>query len=99
MKLRNIPEEAKLTVAYGSLTGEMSKTWTETMIDQIIDYTTFKKELLKTSWSSSQQSLVRCKLYQDKYTKHSNLSLSAYFLKHATLASYLDPKPTEVEII
>jgi hypothetical protein len=40
-----------------------------------------------------------CKLYQDKYTKHSNLSLSAYFLKYATLASYLDPKLTEVEII
>jgi hypothetical protein len=69
------------------------------MIDQITDYGTFKQELLKTWWSPPQQSLVRCKLYQDKYTKHSNVSLSAYFLKYATLASYLDSKPTEVEII
>jgi hypothetical protein len=69
------------------------------MIDQITNYDNFKQELLKTWWSTPQQSLVRCKLYQDKYTKHSNLSLSAYFLKYATLASYLKPKPTENEII
>jgi hypothetical protein len=90
LKLRNIPEEVKLTIAYRSLTGEMSKTWVDTMIDQITDYGTFKQELFKTWWSPLQQSLVRCKL---------NLSLSAYFLKYATLASYLDPKPTEIEII
>jgi hypothetical protein len=79
--------------------GEMSQAWAETMIEQINDYSTFKQELLKTWWSPFQQSLVRCKLYQGKYTKHSKLSLSAYFLKQATLASYLDPKPTEVETI
>jgi hypothetical protein len=42
IKLRNIPEEVKLTIAYRSLTGEMSKTWAETMTDQITDYGTFK---------------------------------------------------------
>jgi hypothetical protein len=38
-------------------------------------------------------------MYQGKYTKHSKLSLSAYFLKQVTLVSYLDTKPTETEII
>jgi hypothetical protein len=38
-------------------------------------------------------------LYQDKYDKHSNLSLSAHFFKYATMASYLDPKPSDTEII
>jgi hypothetical protein len=27
------------------------------------------------------------------------MSLSVHFLKYATMASYLDPKPTEVEVI
>jgi hypothetical protein len=99
IKLRNIPEGIQLTVAYRSLVGEMSKTWAETMVEQINDYPSFKRELLKTWWSPSQQSLVRCKLYQGKYTKNSKLFLSAYFLKQVTLVSYLDPKPTEVETV
>jgi hypothetical protein len=77
IKLRNVPEGIQLTVAYRSLVGEMSKTWAETMVEQINDYPSFKRELLKTWWSPSQQSLVRCKLYQGKYTKNSKLSLSA----------------------
>jgi hypothetical protein len=99
MRLRNIPEEIKLTLAFRSLGGETSQAWVETMMEQIIDYPAFKRELLKMWWSPSKQSLVRCQLYQGKYNQHMNLSLSAYFLKQVTMASYLEPKPTEIEII
>jgi hypothetical protein len=99
MRLRNIPDEIKLTLAFRSLVGETRQAWVETMMEQIIDYPGFKRELLKMWWSPSKQSLVRCQLCQGKYNQHMNLSLSAYFLKQVTMASYLEPKPTEIEII
>jgi hypothetical protein len=37
--------------------------------------------------------------YQGKYDRGSGLSLSAYFLRQATTASYLAPKLSPVEII
>jgi hypothetical protein len=99
IKLKNIPAECRLAVAYRSLSGVMSKQWAETIISQLNNYETFKQEFLSTWWSIAQQSLVKCSLYQDKYNKQSNLSLSAHFFKYATMASYLDPKPSDTEII
>jgi hypothetical protein len=63
------------------------------------DYEAFRSAFLKTWWSDSRQSLVRCSLYQGRYNRSSNLSLSGYFLKYATMASYLNPRPSEVEVI
>jgi hypothetical protein len=99
INMRNVPNTCKLTIALRSLNGIMNKQWSETMVNQIQDYENFKREFLKVWWSASQQSLVKCKLYQDKYDYKSNLTLSTHFFKYTTLASYLDPKPTEIEII
>jgi hypothetical protein len=99
IKLKNIPDEIKMVLAYLSLNGALSKQWAETIINRISSYEIFKQEFLSTWWSISQQSLVKCSLYQDKYNKQSNLSLSAHFLKYATMASYLDPKLSDIEII
>jgi hypothetical protein len=99
IKLKNIPNECKLSIVFRSLNGITSKQWAETMVNQFTNYENFKQEFLKVWWSTSQQSLVKCSLYQDKYNQQSNLTLSAHFLKYTTLASYLNPKPSEVEII
>jgi hypothetical protein len=69
IKLKKIPNEGKLILAYRSINGEMSKQWIETIINRIKDYENFKQELLNTWWSTSQQSLVKCSLCQDKYSK------------------------------
>jgi hypothetical protein len=42
---------------------------------------------------------MKCSLYQGKYNRQSSLSLSVIFLKCATVASYLDPKPTDAEVV
>jgi hypothetical protein len=99
MKLKGIPREFKLTVAYRSIVGHISKQWVETVSRDIQDYDEFKQAFLKTFWSTTQQSLVRCNLYQGKYNRSANLSLSGYFLKYATMASYLDPTPSVVEVV
>jgi hypothetical protein len=77
----------------------MSKQWVETVSRNLTDYEAFKRAFLNTWWSATRQSLVKCSLYQEKYNRNSNLSLSGYFLKYATIASYLEPRPTDVEII
>ncbi|PNF23350.1 hypothetical protein B7P43_G14060 [Cryptotermes secundus] len=65
----------------------------------VADYEAFKKACLNTWWSTSRQSLVKCTLYQSKYDRRSGLSLSGYFLKHVTMASYLGPRPSDGELI
>jgi hypothetical protein len=99
MRLKSIPKALELTVAYRSIIGQMSKQWVETVTMNLKDYDEFKREFLRVWWSQSKQALMRCRLYQGKYNRSSNLSLSGYFLKHATMASYLDPRPSHVEII
>jgi hypothetical protein len=99
INLSNLSDEQKLTLAYKSMNSEKSTQWVETIINQVRDYESFKREFLNTWWSTSQQSLVKCSLYQDRYDKRSNMSLSAHFLKYATIATYLQPKLSEVEIV
>jgi hypothetical protein len=99
MRFRGVPKALQLAVAYRSMTGQMTRHWVETARGRLKDYQEFRHEFIKVWWSSSRQSLEKCKLYQGKYTRSSGLSISAYFLKHATTASYLEPKPSDTEII
>ena len=99
IRLKGIPKALQLAVAYRSIVGQMSRQWVETVSVNLQDYEEFKTEFLRVWWSQSKQALMRCSLYQGKYNRSSNLSLSGYFLKHATMASYLDPRPSHVEII
>jgi hypothetical protein len=98
-KLKGVPDDIKVNIALRSLRGETSKEWAETKLHQVGDYANFKHEFLKTWWSSKQQGKLRCILYQGRYGNQSELSLSSYFLKYTTLATYLDPRPTDIEII
>jgi hypothetical protein len=99
MKLKGIPGDLQLPVAYRSTVGSMSKQWVETVSTDIKNYQEFRQAFLSTFWLSNRQSLVRCNLYQGKYNRNAGLSLSGHFLKYATMASYLDPKPTDGEIV
>jgi hypothetical protein len=58
-----------------------------TVSQQLSDYEAFRKAFLSTWWSTAHTN------------RQSNLSLSAYFLKYATMVSYLDPKPSDIKII
>jgi hypothetical protein len=71
----------------------------ETVSRNLPDYDAFKKAFLNTWWSASRQSLVKCCLYQGKYNRNSNLTLLGHFLKYETMASYLEPRPTDVEVM
>jgi hypothetical protein len=99
IKFKNVLQALQLAVACRSISGQMSKQWIEAASRNLTDYQSFRTAFLNTWWSSSCQSLVRCSLYQSKYNRQSNLSLSGHFLKYATMATYLDPRPSDSEIV
>jgi hypothetical protein len=99
MKLKSVLKAFQLAVAYRSIIGQMSKQWVETVSRNLPNYNAFKKSFLNTWCSASRQTLVKCSLYQGKYNRDSNLTLSGHFLKYAIMASYLEPRPTDVEVI
>jgi hypothetical protein len=53
----------------------------------------------KNYWSRSHQILVKCSIFQDKYDRQSNLSMSGLFIKYAILASNLEPRLGDGELI
>jgi hypothetical protein len=98
-QFREIPPRLWLRVAKKSIIGSVSKQWLEATNIKLASYEQFKSEFFSTWWSAAQQGLVKCKLYQSKYDKSAGLSLSAHILKYATMASYLEPKINDSEII
>jgi hypothetical protein len=98
IRLKGVPKHFQLVVAYTSSVGHMSKQWAQTVRRNLTDYEALKKTFLKLWWSASRQNLVNCILYQGKYNRNSNLCLSGHFLMYATMASYLKPLPTDVEV-
>jgi hypothetical protein len=93
-QFRGIPQHLWLIVAKKSIAASVSRQWLEATNMKFVNYEQFKSEFLATWWSAGQR-LVKCKLYQSKYDKIAGLSLSAHFLKYATMASYLEPKLTD----
>jgi hypothetical protein len=98
-QFRNVPKSLWLTIACRSIIGHLSKQWIEAIAHRLTDYEAFKEAFLNTWWSKTKQPLVKCTLYQTKYDRRSGLSLSAHFLKHVNLASYLEPRPSEVDLV
>jgi hypothetical protein len=92
IKFKGLPKALQLAVAYRSIAGQA-------VSRNLADYDPFKQAFLNTWWSASLQSLVKRSLYQAKYNRQSGLSLSGHFLKYSTMASFLDPRPTDVEVI
>jgi hypothetical protein len=99
IRLRCVPKPLQLALAFKSIVGAMGKQWVATVERNLRDYDQFKEAFTHTYWSKSKQSLVRCSMHQDKVSPRSGLSLSSYFLKYTTTASYLEPRPPDVEII
>jgi hypothetical protein len=99
MNLRNVPKNVQLAIAYRSIVGTLGKQWIETIAHKLSNYEAFRQAFINHWWSLSQQSMARCSLYQDKFNKRSGLTMSAHFLKHATLTAYLEPRLPDREII
>jgi hypothetical protein len=99
MRLRAVPKQVQLAIAYKSIVDPVGKQWLAAISHTLTNYEQFKSAFAKNYWSQSHQNLVKCSIYQDKYDRQSNLSMSSHFIKYAVLASYLEPKLGDGELI
>jgi hypothetical protein len=99
MSVKSIPHSHQLSITCKSVVGTLSKQLIEAIRHSLTDYSGFRTEFLSTWWSAAEQGLSKCRLYQSKYDRQSGLSLSAHLLKFATLASYLEPRTSNTEVI
>jgi hypothetical protein len=98
--LKQIPSSHQLVIACKSIVVGSTRQWLEAISDTFQNYEQFKEAFTSTWWSHSRQSfLEKCKLYQDKFNPNAGISFSAHFIKYAKTAAYLEPKPTETEVI
>jgi hypothetical protein len=98
LRLRSTPKAYQLAVAYNSIIDIMCRQWLETVGQAVTDCKLFKS-FLNTWWPTSDQSLVRCSLYQAKYNLQSNLIITGHFLKCATMSYYLEARPADTKNI
>jgi hypothetical protein len=98
-QLKIVPMEMKLPLAIKTITDEYVRQWVTTMHREFKDYDHFKQAITELLWSPQIQSQVRCSLYQDKFNRNGDNSLSAHFLRYATMAANLTPKMSELEVI
>jgi hypothetical protein len=89
MRLKAVPVRFQLATALKSITDPLAVDWLSAVAPHIQNYEQFKLTFRRNFWSASKQSIVKCSIYQDRYQKCSNLSMSEHFLKCAVLASYL----------
>jgi uncharacterized protein YfkK (UPF0435 family) len=99
MSLKGVPKQLQLAIAYKSIVDPVGKQWLAAISHSIINYDQFKIAFAKNYWSRAHQNLVKCSIYQDKYDRQSSLSMSSHFIKYAVLASYLEPKLGDGELI
>jgi hypothetical protein len=99
MNFRCVPRPLRLALSCRSIVGLIGKQWVEAIGHHLQDCEGFKMALLNHWWSTSLQSLAKCTLYHTKYDRRSGMTLSAHFLKFATTASYIEPRPSDIELI
>jgi hypothetical protein len=89
----------KLPLAIKSVIDEYARQWVITIYTEIRDYDHFKQVITELLWSPQVQSQVHCSIYQDKFRRNGDDSLSTHFLRYTTMAANLTPKMSELEVI
>jgi hypothetical protein len=92
------PAEMKLQIAMNATTDEYTQQWVTTMYKELRKYEHFKQAFKELLLSPQIQSQVRCSRYHDRFGKNWVESLSAHFLRYATIAANLTPKMSELEV-
>lgn len=97
--LKAVPTSFHLAIALRSVTDPLAVEWIATVSPTISNYEEFKLAFRRNFWSASKQSIAKCSIYQDRYSKQSGLKMSDHFLKYAVLAGYLQPRLNDIDLI
>jgi hypothetical protein len=72
MRLRGVPKQFQLAIAYKSIVDAVGKQWLAAISHTLTNYEQFNIAFANNYWSQSHQNLVKCSFYQDKYNRQSN---------------------------
>jgi hypothetical protein len=86
-------------IAISSIMNPLAHSWLISISHTLTSYEDFKSTFMHHFWSREAQSLARCSIYTNKYSKQSGDKMSAHFLKYAVLATYLEPSIPDRELI
>jgi len=79
--MKDVPAEMRVPTAMRSITDEYAQQWVVTIYKELRSYDHFKQAITQLLWSPQIQSQVRCSIYQDRFNKNGDKSLSAHFLR------------------
>jgi hypothetical protein len=65
---RCVPKPLLFAIAFESSVGSVGKRWIATAARNLRDYDKFNEVFIQAHWPKCKQSLVRCSLYQDKFS-------------------------------
>ena len=91
-QLKDVPAEMKLSFVMKSITDKYTQQWAFTIYKELRNLDHFRQAITELLWNPQIQSQVHCSIYQDRLSKSEDESLSAHFLRYATMGANLTPK-------
>jgi hypothetical protein len=89
MKWKSVPTQIQLISALKSMIDPLAADWASSIAPSLQSYEQFKSAFKRNFWSPSNQRIIKCSIYQDKYSRANNLSMSEYFLNSQSLLHIL----------
>jgi hypothetical protein len=97
--LKNVPEPLRLPLAMKAVTDGYAKQWFTAIYKDLVSYEHFKRAITELLWNPQIQSRTRCALYQDRFDKGKDESMSAHFLRYSVITANLSPRLSELDLI
>ena len=97
--LRWTPDELRLPLVFRAIQEPFAKQWLSSSFDKLKGYDKFKKAFMELLWNQSHQASIRSSIYLDKYNPNSGESYMDHYIRHANLASTLEPPMTEMDLL
>jgi hypothetical protein len=79
--------------------GRTIQLWASALADEIKTKDQFKEKFVPQYWGTNVLMKARLLIYEDKFTKGNNISLSEHLLRHAIREKFLDPTIPENEFL
>ena len=98
-KLKQTPDHLKLPLTFRAVQEPIAKQWFCSTYDKLNSYDEFRKGFTDLLWNPNSQAGIRSQIYLDKHSPNSGESYVDHYIRHANLASSLDPPMTDMDLL
>jgi hypothetical protein len=79
-RMKTVPESVSIPLGKKAVVDSYTSQWLNTVYNDLTGYEQFKEAITNLLWGPQTQARLRCSLYQNKYDKAKDGSMSAHFL-------------------